>query len=74
MEPRRRHDDADGKYLGRYGVVRNNWYELQVSAIKNLGSPTIPTAPENPDDENQYYLTFKVNIHSWAKRVQNVIL
>lgn len=67
-------DDADGKYLGRYGVVRNNWYELQVSAIKNLGSPTIPTAPETPDDENQYYLTFKVNIHSWAKRVQNVIL
>lgn len=66
--------DADGKYLGRYGVVRNNWYELQVSAIKNLGSPTIPTAPETPDDENQYYLTFKVNIHSWAKRVQNVIL
>lgn len=67
-------DNADGKYLGRYGVVRNNWYELQVSAIKNLGSPTIPTAPETPDDENQYYLTFKVNIHSWAKRVQNVIL
>lgn len=67
-------DDADGKYLGRYGVVRNNWYELQVSAIKHLGSPTIPTAPETPDDENQYYLTFKVNIHSWAKRVQNVIL
>lgn len=66
--------DPEGKYLGRYGVVRNNWYELQISAIKNLGTPTIPTAPDTPDDENQYYLTFKVNIHSWAKRVQNVIL
>lgn len=67
-------DDPEGKYLGRYGVVRNNWYELQISAIKNLGTPTIPTAPDTPDDENQYYITFKVNIHSWAKRVQNVIL
>lgn len=66
--------DPDGKYLGRYGVVRNNWYELQISEIKNLGNPTIPTAPDTPDDENLYYLTFKVNIHSWAKRVQNVKL
>lgn len=65
---------AANDYLGRYGAVRNNWYELQISEIKNLGNPTIPTAPDTPDDEDYYYISFKVNIHSWAKRVQNVIL
>lgn len=65
---------AANYYLGRYGAVRNNWYELQISDIKNLGNPTIPEAPDTPDDEDYYYISFKVNIHSWAKRVQNVIL
>ena len=67
-------DAAANNYLGRYGAVRNNWYELQISDIKNLGNPTIPEAPDTPDDEDYYYISFKVNIHSWAKRVQNVIL
>ena len=65
---------AANNYLGRYGAVRNNWYELQISDIKNLGNPTIPEVPDTPDDEDYYYISFKVNIHSWAKRVQNVIL
>lgn len=65
---------ADKNYLGRYGVVRNNWYELQISEIKHLGHPDIPEAPNTPDDENEYYVSFKVNVHAWAKRVQNVIL
>ena len=65
---------ASYKFLGRYGIVRNNWYELQVSAIKTLGHPSIPDAPNTPDDEKDFYISFKVNIHSWAKRVQNVIL
>lgn len=65
---------ASHKFLGRYGIVRNNWYELQVSAIKTLGHPSIPDAPNTPDDEKDFYISFKVNIHSWAKRVQNVIL
>ena len=67
-------EQADRNYLGRYGVVRNNWYELQISEIKHLGNPDIPVAPNTPDDENEYYVSFKVNVHAWAKRVQNVIL
>ncbi len=67
-------EQADRNYLGRYGVVRNNWYELQISEIKHLGHPDIPEAPNTPDDENEYYVSFKVNVHAWAKRVQNVIL
>lgn len=65
---------ASQKYLGRYGMVRNNWYELQISEIKKLGHPTVPAPTSDPDDENEYYMTFNVNVHSWAKRVQDVKL
>ncbi|MEE0979266.1 MAG: fimbria major subunit [Muribaculaceae bacterium] len=66
--------EAAKKYLGRYGVLRNNWYELDVTAIKSLGTAQIPDPTPIPDDENAYYINFTVNIHSWAKRVQGVIL
>lgn len=65
---------AETNYLGRYGVLRNNWYELAVTGIKGLGDPTIPEGEDIPDDEDKFYLNFKVNIHAWAKRVQNVEL
>lgn len=66
--------DKDDNYLGRYGVVRNNWYELQVSSIKTLGSPDVPEAPTTPDDENEYYISVRCNLHAWAKRVQDLKL
>lgn len=63
------------KYLGRYGVLRNNWYELNVNAVSNPGSPDVPELkPTNPDDENEYYLQVTVKILAWAKRTQNVEL
>lgn len=65
---------ASQNYLGRYGMVRNNWYELKVTEIKKLGKPTIPTPTDTPDDENEYYMTFNVNIHAWAKRLQEIPL
>lgn len=72
--------DASTKWLGRYGVVRNNWYDLTVTGIRKLGTPEIPTIeptdPEvdTPDDEKEEYMIFKINILSWAKRNQNVEL
>lgn len=63
------------KYLGRYGMVRNNWYELDVKSVSNTGSPDVPVIkPDTPDDENEYYIQVEVNMLSWAKRVQNVDL
>lgn len=67
-------ENKDDNYLGRYGVVRNNWYELQVSSIKTLGSPDVPVAPSTPDDENKYYISVRCNLHAWAKRVQDLKL
>ena len=42
-------DDNNTKYLGRYGVLRNNWYELQVGSVSGPGTPDVPTIkPEEP--------------------------
>lgn len=69
-------EDAKKRYLGRYGVVRNNWYELTVNKVTNPGSPDVPTVnPDTPDDEgDKYYVNCTVKILSWAKRVQNIEL
>lgn len=58
------------RYLGRYGVVRNNWYELEVNSIKGIGYAVIPPANNVPDDVLDQYISVKINILSWAKRSQ----
>lgn len=58
----------NGKYLGRYGMLRNNWYELQVGNVYGPGYPGVPPVdPTLPDDENEKYLSVSVKILSWAK-------
>lgn len=65
----------NGKYLGRYGMLRNNWYELTVGNVYGPGYPGVPPVdPTLPDDENEKYLSVSVKILSWAKRSQNVDL
>lgn len=59
------------RYLGRYGVVRNNWYELEVNSIKGIGYAVIPPANKVPDDVLDQYISVKINILSWAKRSQS---
>ena len=59
----------NGKYLGRYGMLRNNWYELEVGNVYGPGYPGVPPVdPNQPDDENEKYLSVSVKILSWAKR------
>lgn len=65
----------NGKYLGRYGVLRNNWYELSVNSVSGLGYPDVPEVKPNlPDDENDRYINVSVKILDWAKRSQDVNL
>ena len=65
----------NNKYLGRYGVLRNNWYELTVHSVSGPGTPDVPTIkPTDPDDENYKYISVSVKILDWAKRSQNVDL
>ena len=62
-------------FLGRYGVLRNNWYELSVNKVSGLGYPDVPEVkPTLPDDENDQYINVSVKILDWAKRSQSVDL
>ena len=62
----------NNKYLGRYGVLRNNWYELTVHSVSGPGTPDVPTIkPTDPDDENYKYISVSVQILDWAKRSQS---
>jgi len=66
---------GNNKYLGRYGVLRNNWYELTVNSVSGPGTPDVPTIkPDVPDDESYRYISVSVKILSWAKRSQSVDL
>lgn len=69
------YDGHNDKYLGRYGMLRNNWYELKVGNVYGPGYPGVPPVdPTLPDDENEKYLSVSVKILSWAKRSQSVDL
>ena len=66
---------TNAKYLGRYGVLRNNWYELSVNTVSGLGYPEVPEVkPTVPDDENDQYINVEVKILDWAKRTQQIEL
>lgn len=68
--------NGDNKaFLGRYGVLRNNWYDLSVNSISGLGYPEVPEVkPTVPDDENDQYINVEVKILDWAKRSQSIDL
>ena len=64
--------DNNDKYLGRYGVLRNNWYDLTINKISGPGYPDVPEVkPTDPDDENDKYINVSVKILDWAKRSQS---
>lgn len=67
-------DNQAANYLGRYGVLRNNWYNIDVQGIKKLGSPVVPEVTGDTDDELAAYISVKINVLSWAKRTQGAIL
>lgn len=77
------------RWLGRYGMVRNNVYDITVNSVSAPGYPNIPTIGtggtgngtdepnvnfETPDDVADYYIDAMVKILPWVKRVNNVIL
>lgn len=69
------YDGNNANWLGRYGVLRNNWYELSVSSVSGPGYPDIPKVnPTDPDDVNDQYINVEVKILDWAKRSQQVEL
>lgn len=65
---------AENNWLGRYGVLRNNWYDITVQDVKGLGSATVPELTGTTDDELESYIAVRINVLSWAKRTQGAIL
>ena len=67
-------DKEDPKYLGRYGVVRNNWYELTINSVSGPGEPEITPPDGGHVDDEEGYIKCTINVLSWAKRSQGVDL
>lgn len=65
-------DDQD--LLGRYGILRNNWYVLNVNSVKGIGDSTVPVVPSEPVDKEELYLSVEINIMPWVMREQDVDL
>lgn len=61
-------------FLGRYGVLRNNWYSINVTKITSIGDPEVPKVYGTPDDPSESWISVTINILSWAKRSQDVKL
>lgn len=80
-----RHDEGVNTLmgLGRYGVVRNNFYTLELQAVSEPGTPWIPdptdpnpgnpTNPTDPDD-NAVNMTVKVKVEPWTIVIRKVEL
>lgn len=60
---------------GKFGVVRNHWYELTVTSISNLGNdkPTFEN-PEDPDDPAVANIQVAAKIKPWTIVKQDVEL
>lgn len=72
--------DAEGTDpypVGKYGVVRNHWYQFEITNVFGLGTPVFdPSEKIIPEDPNQHesYLAAKININSWRLVKQSTTL
>lgn len=76
-----RHDDGitANMAFAKYGVVRNNWYELTVNSVSGPGTPWYPIIdptdpnkdkdpePTDPIDEVPAYIGVSVKVMPWIK-------
>ena len=72
-----RHDNETEKEMdfGKYGVVRNNWYQLTLGSVNGAGTPWYPDPnnpgpgdpdPEDPIDQSAGYLGITVKTAPWV--------
>ena len=61
---------------GRYGVVRNNIYKINIKKISNPGEPTVVNEKDNDkkDDPSKVFVAFDVTINPWIVRTQDISL
>lgn len=66
--------DSDQNYLGRWGMLRNNWYEVNLTGIRSLGEPTVSEATGDTIDKLESFISAQINVLSWTKRTQSAEL
>lgn len=61
---------------GRYGVVRNNIYKINIKKISQPGEPTVVSDKDNnkKDDPSKVFVAFEVTINPWIVRTQDISL
>jgi len=71
-----RHDEAitGTNEFAKYGVVRNNWYDLELRSVRGPGTPWYPEAtdpgpgdpdPKSPIDSKEGYVGIEVDVNGW---------
>ena len=65
---------GDQNYLGRWGMLRNNWYEVELTGIRSLGEPTVSEATGDTIDKLESFISARINVLSWTKRTQSAEL
>lgn len=63
---------ADATFLGRYGMVRNNWYDISIRSVTHIGQPIIPPLTTNADDKVEQLLNTTLSISGWTTHNQNL--
>ena len=66
--------NRDQNYLGRYGVLRNNSYQITVNNVVEIGYPEVPTYPGSYDDPVESWIGVTINMLPWVVRSQDVSL
>lgn len=69
--------EYQSNHLGRYGIVRNNYYQITINDITQPGEPiTDPTVDPSTDkdDETNYWINVSIKVLSWKIRTQEVTL
>ena len=61
---------------GRYGVVRNNIYKINIKKISQPGEPTVVNEKDNgkKDDPSKVFVAFEVTVNPWIVRTQDISL
>ncbi len=62
----------EASYLGRYGMVRNNWYNISINSVTHVGSPIIPPLTTDADDKVEQLLNATLSISGWEGHNQDL--
>ena len=65
-------DTYNNDYLGRYGMVRNNWYTISIRSVTHIGQPIIPPLTTDADDKVEQLLNTTLSISGWTTHNQNL--